>query len=152
MIAKFGMRAVKAGAMALGLSAALAAGSAFAAAKTAKDVHIIFITHGQANDVYWSVVKNGVQAGQAAMGVAGMFGNSGSGGDGGGGVHGTGTGSDQANIDSAFNAGDESTSSGGMAGDYSLPDETSATAAHGGEIEDTRAKDFVAALKRRRAA
>jgi len=91
-------------------------------------------------------------AGQAAMGVAGMFGNSGSGGDGGGGVHGTGTGSDQANIDSAFNAGDESTSSGGMAGDYSLPDETSATAAHGGEIEDTRAKDFVAALKRRRAA
>src|SRR6185369_4834088 len=36
--------------------------------KKAEDVHIIFVTHGQANDVYWSVVKNGVQAGQKVMG------------------------------------------------------------------------------------
>jgi simple sugar transport system substrate-binding protein len=42
---------------------------ALAEAKKASDVHIIFVTHGQANDVYWSVVKNGVEAGQAAMGA-----------------------------------------------------------------------------------
>jgi simple sugar transport system substrate-binding protein len=43
--------------------------AAFAQAKKASDVHIIFVTHGQANDVYWSVVKNGVEAGQKAMGA-----------------------------------------------------------------------------------
>ncbi len=47
---------------------ALGATSALAQAKEAKDVHIVFVTHGQANDVYWSVVKNGVEAGQKAMG------------------------------------------------------------------------------------
>eukprot|EP01035_Chromulina_nebulosa_P009127 gene9127-12331_t len=30
--------------------------------KAAKDVHIVFVTHGQANDNYWSVVKNGIKA------------------------------------------------------------------------------------------
>lgn len=57
-----------AAAAALGI-AAFAAGGASAATKQAGDVHIIFITHGQANDVYWSVVKNGVQAGQKVMGA-----------------------------------------------------------------------------------
>jgi simple sugar transport system substrate-binding protein len=63
-------RWLRAGAAAAALGiAALAAGGALAATKEAGDVHIIFITHGQANDVYWSVVKNGVQAGQKAMGA-----------------------------------------------------------------------------------
>src|SRR5262245_20977618 len=44
------------------------AGEALAQAKEAKDVRIVFVTHGQANDVYWSVVKNGVQAAAKAMG------------------------------------------------------------------------------------
>lgn len=29
--------------------------------KLAKDVHIVFVTHGQANDNYWSVVKSGIK-------------------------------------------------------------------------------------------
>ena len=45
------------------------AGDALAQAKEAKDVRIVFVTHGQANDVYWSVVKNGVQAAAKAMGA-----------------------------------------------------------------------------------
>src|ERR1700688_4704725 len=57
------------GAAALALAAVTMAGPAAAEPKKASDVHIIFITHGQANDIYWSVVKNGVQAGQAAMGA-----------------------------------------------------------------------------------
>jgi simple sugar transport system substrate-binding protein len=62
-------RWLKAGAAAAVLGiAALTASGASAATKAAADVHIIFITHGQANDVYWSVVKNGVQAGQKVMG------------------------------------------------------------------------------------
>lgn len=53
----------------LGLLVALpSAGPAEAQVKAAKDVRIVFVTHGQANDVYWSVVKNGVAAGAAAMG------------------------------------------------------------------------------------
>ena len=65
-----GMRGIlRAGAFALGVAAAaLSANVASAQIKEAKDVHIIFVTHGQANDVYWSVVKNGVEAGQKAMG------------------------------------------------------------------------------------
>jgi simple sugar transport system substrate-binding protein len=60
---------VRGGVLALGVAAAaLSAGVASAQIKEAKDVHIIFVTHGQAADVYWSVVKNGVTAGQAAMG------------------------------------------------------------------------------------
>src|SRR5262249_33647166 len=57
------------GAAVLAVGAMAFAGPASAQAKKASDVHIIFVTHGQANDVYWSVVKNGVQAGQAAMGA-----------------------------------------------------------------------------------
>jgi simple sugar transport system substrate-binding protein len=45
------------------------AGPTLAQVKDAKDVRIVFVTHGQANDVYWSVVKNGVAAGAAAMGA-----------------------------------------------------------------------------------
>lgn len=48
--------------------AAVWAGDALAQAKQAKDVRIVFVTHGQAADVYWSVVKNGVDAAQGAMG------------------------------------------------------------------------------------
>ena len=57
-----------AGAAALAMTALAGATGALAQAKKAEDVHIVFVTHGQANDVYWSVVKNGVEAGQAAMG------------------------------------------------------------------------------------
>ena len=39
--------------------------------KEAEDVQIIFVTHGQANDVYWSVVKNGVEAGAGGDGQPG---------------------------------------------------------------------------------
>ncbi|MBN8994000.1 MAG: sugar ABC transporter substrate-binding protein [Rhizobiales bacterium] len=60
---------LRAGAAALALGAMAFSGSASAATKQAGDVHIIFITHGQANDVYWSVVKNGVEAGQKVMGA-----------------------------------------------------------------------------------
>ncbi len=65
-----GMRSfVRAGAFALGVAAAaMTATVATAQIKQAKDVHIIFVTHGQAADVYWSVVKNGVEAGQKVMG------------------------------------------------------------------------------------
>ena len=59
----------RAGALVMGVAAAsLCATAASAQIKEAKDVHVIFVTHGQANDVYWSVVKNGVEAGQKAMG------------------------------------------------------------------------------------
>ena len=59
----------RAGALVMGVAAAsLCAPAASAQIKEAKDVHVIFVTHGQANDVYWSVVKNGVEAGQKAMG------------------------------------------------------------------------------------
>ena len=47
------------------------AGTASAEIKKAEDVHIIFVTHGQANDVYWSVVKNGVEAGPEGDGQQG---------------------------------------------------------------------------------
>ncbi len=58
-----------AGALALGLAgAAFSATSASAQAKQASDVHIIFITHGQAVDPYWSVVKKGVEDAQKVMG------------------------------------------------------------------------------------
>jgi simple sugar transport system substrate-binding protein len=45
------------------------AGPATAQVKAAKDVKIIFVTHGAATEPYWSVVKNGVEAGAAAMGA-----------------------------------------------------------------------------------
>jgi simple sugar transport system substrate-binding protein len=61
-------RLLQVGAAAAVLGLAAMTGGASAQTKQASDVHIIFITHGQANDVYWSVVKNGVQAGQKVMG------------------------------------------------------------------------------------
>ena len=60
-----------AGASALALSvtaAVFTATVASAQTKPASDVHIIFVTHGQAVDPYWSVVKKGVEDGQKAMG------------------------------------------------------------------------------------
>jgi simple sugar transport system substrate-binding protein len=61
-------RLLHVGAAAAALGLAAMTGGASAQTKQASDVHIIFVTHGQANDVYWSVVKNGVQAGQKVMG------------------------------------------------------------------------------------
>jgi simple sugar transport system substrate-binding protein len=62
----FGWAAAAIAALGLGLLGGTS--GAEAQAKAAKDVKIVFITHGQANDVYWSVVKNGVEAGAKAMG------------------------------------------------------------------------------------
>jgi simple sugar transport system substrate-binding protein len=42
---------------------------AAAQAKKAEDVRIVFVTHGQANDQYWTVVKNGMMAAAAALKV-----------------------------------------------------------------------------------
>ena len=50
----------------------LAAAAAFLGAATAaqaQDVNIIVVSHGQANDPFWSVVKNGVEAAAKDMGV-----------------------------------------------------------------------------------
>jgi simple sugar transport system substrate-binding protein len=55
-------------ALATGIGLAVASG-AQAQVKKASDVHIIFVTHGQANDVYWTVVKNGMEAATKVMGV-----------------------------------------------------------------------------------
>jgi simple sugar transport system substrate-binding protein len=53
-----------------GLLAALpVAAPAIAQVKDAKDVHIIFVTHGPATEPYWSVVKNGVLEAAKVMGV-----------------------------------------------------------------------------------
>jgi simple sugar transport system substrate-binding protein len=69
MSTKTGLQAMlRLGAVALTLGALAVAGPAAAEPKKASDVHIIFVTHGQANDVYWSVLKNGVTAGQKTMG------------------------------------------------------------------------------------
>lgn len=55
---------------ALVLSAAVAAAApAQAQVKQAKDVRIVFVTHGQANDVYWTVVKNGMMAAAKQLGA-----------------------------------------------------------------------------------
>lgn len=43
----------------------VAALPAAAQAKKAEDVRIVFVTHGQANDQYWTVVKNGMMAAAA---------------------------------------------------------------------------------------
>jgi simple sugar transport system substrate-binding protein len=40
-----------------------------ALAKTAAETRIVFVTHGQASDVYWSVVKKGMADGAKAMGA-----------------------------------------------------------------------------------
>ena len=50
----------------------LAAAAAFlgaASAAQAQDVNIIVVSHGQANDPFWSVVKNGVDAAAKDMAV-----------------------------------------------------------------------------------
>ncbi len=50
----------------------LAAAAAFLGAATAaqaQDTNIIVVSHGQANDPFWSVVKNGVEAAAKDMGV-----------------------------------------------------------------------------------
>lgn len=46
-----------------------AAAPAAAEAKKAEDVRIVFVTHGQANDQYWTVVKNGMIAAAKALQV-----------------------------------------------------------------------------------
>ena len=43
--------------------------AAQAQVKEAKDVRIVFVTHGQANDVYWTVVKNGMMAAATQLGA-----------------------------------------------------------------------------------
>ena len=56
-------RALAAAAVAIGLAApALAA-----------DIRIIVVSHGQANDPFWSVVKNGVTAGAKDMQASGRL-------------------------------------------------------------------------------
>jgi simple sugar transport system substrate-binding protein len=54
---------------ALATAALVAIAPATAQVKAAKDVKIIFVTHGAATEPYWSVVKNGVEAGAAAIGA-----------------------------------------------------------------------------------
>jgi simple sugar transport system substrate-binding protein len=51
------------------LGAASLSAPALSQAKDPKDIRIVFVTHGQANDVYWSVLKNGVMQGAKVMGV-----------------------------------------------------------------------------------
>src|SRR3984885_14941572 len=48
----------------------IAAAAITAPAIAADSVHIIVVSHGQANDPFWSVVKNGVVAGGKDTGVA----------------------------------------------------------------------------------
>ncbi len=50
-------------------AAAIAAVASAAPAASAKTPHIIVVTHGQANDPFWSVVKNGVVAAGKETGV-----------------------------------------------------------------------------------
>ncbi len=54
--------------LALGVSIVAAVAGAGSLA-SAKDIKIITVTHGQANDPFWSVVKNGVTAGAKDAGV-----------------------------------------------------------------------------------
>lgn len=54
--------------LALGVSIAAAVAGTGSLA-SAKDIKIIAVTHGQANDPFWSVVKNGVTAGAKDAGV-----------------------------------------------------------------------------------
>ena len=54
------------GAFAVGLSLA---GPQAADAQDSNDIHIIVVTHGQANDPFWSVVKNGVEQAAKDTGV-----------------------------------------------------------------------------------
>lgn len=58
-----------AAAAALAATAITGALPASAQMKPATDVRIVFVTHGQANDNYWTVVKNGLTAASKALGV-----------------------------------------------------------------------------------
>ncbi|WP_458386297.1 sugar ABC transporter substrate-binding protein [Rhizobium pisi] len=60
---KFGLRSLLAG-------AAMAAALVGSSMASAADIHIVAVTHGQANDPFWSVVKNGVNAAAKDMGVS----------------------------------------------------------------------------------
>ena len=51
-------------------AAMVSAVTAGVATAKADDIHIIVVAHGQANDPFWSVVKNGVAAGGKDAGVA----------------------------------------------------------------------------------
>ena len=53
----------------LALAVAFGPAGAKAEIRDAKDIRIVFVTHGQANDVYWSVVKSGVEAGRKLTGA-----------------------------------------------------------------------------------
>ncbi|NRP90564.1 simple sugar transport system substrate-binding protein [Rhizobium mongolense subsp. loessense] len=61
---KFGLKSLLTSAA---IAAALMCSSAIA---NAADVHIVAVTHGQANDPFWSVVKNGVNSAAKDMGVS----------------------------------------------------------------------------------
>ncbi|MBW7920992.1 MAG: sugar ABC transporter substrate-binding protein [Rubellimicrobium sp.] len=60
-------RMVQAAGVALALT--FGASAADAQVKGPEDVRIVFVTHGQANDVYWTVVKNGMLAAAEQLGV-----------------------------------------------------------------------------------
>jgi simple sugar transport system substrate-binding protein len=51
------------------VSALVVTGAAFAQLKERSDIRIVVVTHGQASDPFWSVVKNGVDQAAADMGV-----------------------------------------------------------------------------------
>lgn len=55
---------------ALAAAAALATSLAGSPALAQQDIRIVVVTHGQAADPFWSVVKNGVDAAQKDMGVS----------------------------------------------------------------------------------
>ena len=61
-------RCLAAGALTLAVTTPFDA-PALAQVKAAKDVRIVFVTHGQANDNYWTVVKNGMMAAAKMMNV-----------------------------------------------------------------------------------
>jgi len=54
---------------ALGLVAGLALMSAASGLAAAQETHVVFITHGQSGDAYWSVVKNGMDDAAKTLGV-----------------------------------------------------------------------------------
>ena len=54
---------------ALAVSVALGGSTAFAASHSESEINITVVSHGQANDAFWSVVKNGVEAAGKDMGV-----------------------------------------------------------------------------------
>ena len=53
----------------LGLVAGLAAISAAVTIAAADETRVVFVTHGQSGDAYWSVVKNGMDDAAKTLGV-----------------------------------------------------------------------------------